>query len=155
MSNCFDMKCSKCGGGHRPDIAALVQVRLTHDGTDADVSEDGGHHWDDDSSAACAACGYGGTVRDFNSTPRQHPLPCPRLRAIRPEARHSEQRAAVAVVVHDYARAFRYGEPLRFAIALRGLLGARDPERFIVLQPGEQRRRQMRVVVFMPSSSRS
>ena len=33
-------------------------------GTDADLSGDGSHFWDDDSQMDCTACGWGGTVRE-------------------------------------------------------------------------------------------
>jgi len=67
MTNCFEMKCPKCGGEDRIDIAATVWVRLTSDGTDADLAADGGHFWEDDSAARCVACDHQGTVKDFET----------------------------------------------------------------------------------------
>jgi hypothetical protein len=69
MSNCFNMRCPKCGGEDQIDIAATVWVRLTGDGTDADEAADGGHFWDDDSPARCVRwrCDHQGTVKDFEA----------------------------------------------------------------------------------------
>ena len=67
MSNQFQMRCPKCKSADQIDIEAIVWVRLTEDGTDADASNDGGHTWDDGSAATCAACGCSGTVFDFDS----------------------------------------------------------------------------------------
>ncbi|MGA8756643.1 MAG: hypothetical protein WB611_09965 [Stellaceae bacterium] len=63
--NDFDMRCPKCGDTSQIDIAATVWVRLTSDGTDADEAADGGHFWDDDSRACCAACDHQATVKEF------------------------------------------------------------------------------------------
>jgi hypothetical protein len=62
MDNQFDMTCPDCGHSDALDVAALVWVRLTRDGTDADASHDGSHEWDDDADCVCAACGWRGTV---------------------------------------------------------------------------------------------
>ena len=67
MSNCFNMRCPKCGNEDRIDIAALVLVRLTADGTDADITDCGDHEWTDESRACCAACDFTGTVKDFKT----------------------------------------------------------------------------------------
>jgi hypothetical protein len=67
MTNCFDMRCPKCGSEDQIDIAATVWVRLTRDGTDADEAAEGGRFWDDDSAARCAACDHQGTVKDFEA----------------------------------------------------------------------------------------
>jgi hypothetical protein len=66
MSNCFDMKCSRCGASDQIDIAATVWVRLCDDGTDIFEAHNGDHLWDDTSAAECCACGHGGTVADFS-----------------------------------------------------------------------------------------
>jgi hypothetical protein len=63
--NSFDMRCPKCGGDTRIDIAATVWVRLTPDGTDTDEATEGGHFWDDDSPARCDACDHNGKVKEF------------------------------------------------------------------------------------------
>jgi hypothetical protein len=68
MNNCFEMRCPKCAGEDRIDVAATVWVRLTGDGTDADEAHEGGHYWEDESSARCDACGHSGTVREFSPT---------------------------------------------------------------------------------------
>ena len=65
MTNCFDLRCPKCGNSEEIDISAPVWARITNDGTDTDLSENGGHEWDDDSPARCAACCHSGKVRDF------------------------------------------------------------------------------------------
>jgi hypothetical protein len=69
--NSFEMSCPKCGSGERIDIAATVWVRLTPDGTDADLAADGGHFWEDDSAGRCVACDHQGTVRDFDPDERE------------------------------------------------------------------------------------
>lgn len=64
MSNQFGMRCPKCGRTDSLDIAALVWVRLTPDGTDAAQSHDGSHEWDDNSACLCNACQWIGKVRN-------------------------------------------------------------------------------------------
>jgi hypothetical protein len=65
MTNCFDLRCPKCGNSEEIDISAPVWARITNDGTDTDLSANGGHEWDDDSPARCAACCHSGKVGDF------------------------------------------------------------------------------------------
>jgi hypothetical protein len=65
MTNFFDLRCPKCGGTGHIDISASIWVRVTHDGTDPDLSKDGTHEWGDDSPACCAACGHSGKLADF------------------------------------------------------------------------------------------
>ncbi|KAA0573417.1 hypothetical protein [Azospirillum sp. Sh1] len=65
------MLCPKCGQDDCIDVAALVHVRLTGSGSDADLSFDGSHEWDDDSRCCCGACGHGGTVSDFRKAAEQ------------------------------------------------------------------------------------
>lgn len=72
MTNCFEMKCPKCGDEDHIDVAATVFVRLTADGTDADISGCGDHEWEPQSRATCAACDYVGAVQDFE---KAAPLP--------------------------------------------------------------------------------
>jgi hypothetical protein len=62
MNNQFDMVCPECGSSAHLDVAALVWVRLTADGTDPDEAHDGGHEWDDDSPCRCDNCDWTGTV---------------------------------------------------------------------------------------------
>jgi hypothetical protein len=68
MTNCFDLRCPKCGNSEEIDISAPIWARLTDDGTDTDLSENGGHEWDDDSPARCAACTHSGKVGDFQQS---------------------------------------------------------------------------------------
>jgi len=65
MTNFFDLRCPKCGSTGHIDISASIWVRVTHDGTDPDLSKDGTHEWGDDSPARCAACGHFGKVTAF------------------------------------------------------------------------------------------
>jgi hypothetical protein len=65
MTNCFDLRCPKCGNSEEIDISAPIWARITEDGTDSDLSANGGHEWDDDSPARCAACTHSGKVGDF------------------------------------------------------------------------------------------
>ena len=65
MTNCFDLRCPKCDNGDQIDVSASVWVRVTHDGTNPDLSKDGTHKWGDDSPTHCAACGHSGKVTDF------------------------------------------------------------------------------------------
>jgi hypothetical protein len=59
------MRCPQCGDENHIDVEALVSVRLTDDGTDADLSENGDHYWDQNHQATCAACDFSGSVRQF------------------------------------------------------------------------------------------
>jgi hypothetical protein len=81
MTNCFEMKCPKCGNEDQIDIHAAMWVRLTSDGTDADTSVCGEHVWCRDSMAACRACDYNGTVKDFEKSEPLPADPAARLRA--------------------------------------------------------------------------
>lgn len=65
MSNQFDYECPSCGSDDEIDIVAKVAVRLVHDGTDADMSRDGSHEWDDESPASCG-CGWEGKVIELD-----------------------------------------------------------------------------------------
>jgi hypothetical protein len=65
MTNCFDLRCPKCGNSDQIDVSASIWARVTNDGTDTDLSKDGSHEWDDDSPARCAACGHFGKVTGF------------------------------------------------------------------------------------------
>ena len=65
MTNCFDLRCPKCGNSDEIDISAPIWARVTDDGTDTDLSANGGHEWDDDSPARCAACCHSAKVADF------------------------------------------------------------------------------------------
>ena len=63
------LACPQCGRDDRIDIAALVWVRQTADGTDIDEADDHSHEWGDDSPAACRACGNTGPAKDFRPSP--------------------------------------------------------------------------------------
>ena len=60
-----EIKCPNCGRDDQLDVDAVVSIRLTPSGSDADMSEDGSHIWDDNSMCSCIACGGRGKVRDF------------------------------------------------------------------------------------------
>ena len=61
MSNCFDLMCPRCLSSDI-DILATVWLRLTEDGTDADLSHNKNHSWSDRSYFLCDNCGKGGRV---------------------------------------------------------------------------------------------
>ena len=63
--------CPQCGRDDRIDIAALVWVRQTPDGTDIDEADDHSHEWGEDSAVICRSCGKSGTAKEFQS--RQQP----------------------------------------------------------------------------------
>jgi hypothetical protein len=69
MSNFLDLRCPRCRDQDHIDILALIWVRLTEDGTDADASDDGDHEWSGQSAAVCGACGHRATVQDFEPAP--------------------------------------------------------------------------------------
>jgi hypothetical protein len=56
-----DVKCPECGADDALDVAATLWVRLTPDGSDADLSHDGSHEWDANSNCLCG-CGWQGKV---------------------------------------------------------------------------------------------
>jgi ribosomal protein L37E len=66
MSNYFDMQCPRCGGTSQIDILAEVWLRVCVDGTDANASRCGDHHFTPESTACCG-CGHWATVADFDS----------------------------------------------------------------------------------------
>lgn len=61
------VECPNCRKNDRIDVVAQQWVRVTHDGTDADLAHDHKQEWDDRSPAHCAACGYYGTVGQFRA----------------------------------------------------------------------------------------
>lgn len=65
MTNCFDLRCPKCGTSDEIDVSASIWARVTAEGTDPNLAKDGDHEWGDDSSARCAACGHFGKVTAF------------------------------------------------------------------------------------------
>ena len=60
-----DHQCPKCGRNDELDVQALIWVRITEDGTDADLAEDKDHTWEDDSPIVCNSCGWQGKVKEF------------------------------------------------------------------------------------------
>ena len=60
----MELKCPRCHQADEIDVWAMVWVRLTPVGTDADLSRVGDHEWDKRSPATCA-CGWEGLVRDL------------------------------------------------------------------------------------------
>ena len=58
--------CPQCGRSDQLDVTATVVVRLTPDGSDADIPERSAHEWHDESSCSCIACGHDGIVGDFD-----------------------------------------------------------------------------------------
>lgn len=67
MSNLLNLRCTMCTATDSIDILAAVWVRVTDDGTDADLAHDGSHEYTLESTATCAACGQQATVADFKS----------------------------------------------------------------------------------------
>lgn len=64
--NDLGLRCPRCGETDEINIHAKVWVRITEDGTDADLSVGTGHEWSDDSPALCSGCDYEGVVADFD-----------------------------------------------------------------------------------------
>jgi hypothetical protein len=60
----FGMGCPCCNRDNALDIQAIVWVRLTPNGTDAELPDDGSHDWDNASAARCNACGWEGAAGD-------------------------------------------------------------------------------------------
>jgi hypothetical protein len=54
-----------CGDRDEIDITALVDVRVTDDGTDANLAGDTTHFWEGHSPAQCGTCGHTGEVHEF------------------------------------------------------------------------------------------
>jgi len=65
MIDYLHLRCPVCGKSGEIDVKAPIWVRVTEDGTDADLSHDGTHEWDDNSPARCANCTHSGKVGDF------------------------------------------------------------------------------------------
>jgi len=68
MGNRFNYRCPKCGRPDEIEIDAIVSVRLTSTGTEGDASNCGPDDWTGENGAGCDACGYSGTVKDFEPT---------------------------------------------------------------------------------------
>jgi hypothetical protein len=72
MSNFLDIRCPECGNTDQLDIEATISVRVTENGTDADLSGDGYWTYTPKSWTACGACGYGGELRQFEEDVPSH-----------------------------------------------------------------------------------
>lgn len=94
FDNQFCLRCPKCKESDKIEIQALVYVRLTPDGTDADISINGDHEWDGSSDANCAGCGYSGVVHDFKTYQCQNCLAIHNFDALRKEIPHYSERVA-------------------------------------------------------------
>jgi hypothetical protein len=73
MGNRFNYRCPRCGSPDEIEITALVSVRLTSTGTEGDASNCTPEDWTDFNGAGCNACGYDGTVKDFDRNPVNTP----------------------------------------------------------------------------------
>ncbi len=67
MSNFLDLRCPECGDEDHLDILADVWLRVTPDGTDADVSADGHHDYTPRSLTLCNACGHTARLSEFET----------------------------------------------------------------------------------------
>jgi hypothetical protein len=65
MTNCFDLRCPKCGNSDEIDVSASRLGARHRRRNRYRLIENGGHEWDDDSPARCAACCHSGKVGDF------------------------------------------------------------------------------------------
>ena len=65
MTSLIRLSCPQCGNDDKLDINANIWVRLTDDGTDADLAASHAHEWDDASHIRCVSCGHSGKVGDF------------------------------------------------------------------------------------------
>jgi hypothetical protein len=64
MSNRFNMSCPKCGDEDHIDISGFVTLRLSPTGVEPrDFEPD----CTSENGAECAACGYVGTVKEFET----------------------------------------------------------------------------------------
>jgi Zn ribbon nucleic-acid-binding protein len=66
MTSLIRLRCPQCGNNDNLDINANIWVRLTDDGTDADLAACRDHEWDDASHIRCVSCGHSGKVGDFH-----------------------------------------------------------------------------------------
>ena len=63
--NCLEgMQCPKCGSFGPFEIAALLTVRVTDDGSEVPPQD---HDWHDDSPAVCVACLFTARVAHFTT----------------------------------------------------------------------------------------
>ena len=69
----FNYRCPRCGSPDEIEIDAIVTVRLTSTGTEGDASNCDPDDWTGENEAGCNACGYIGTVKDFERNPANTP----------------------------------------------------------------------------------
>ena len=71
MGNRFNYRCPTCGSADEIEICAFVSVRLTGNGVEIadEVKDIDGSCWSAENGAGCAACGYEGAVKDFETLP--------------------------------------------------------------------------------------
>jgi hypothetical protein len=67
MSNFLDLRCPHCGSTDRLDVEATVWLRITENGTDADLSANGDHEFTAASPTVCGQCGQRGELRQFDT----------------------------------------------------------------------------------------
>ena len=69
MSNRFNYRCPQCGSPDEIEICAFVSIRLTASGAEIaeNVQDLDGSCWSAENGAGCAACGYEGAVKDFET----------------------------------------------------------------------------------------
>jgi hypothetical protein len=65
MTSLIRLRCPQCGSQDHLDINANIWVRLTDDGTDADLAASRDHEWNDASHIRCVSCGCSGKVGEF------------------------------------------------------------------------------------------
>jgi ribosomal protein L37AE/L43A len=66
MANFLDYRCPKCSSSDEIEVAATIWLRLTADGTDADLADCHDHEYDTTSPAICQGCGFQGKIGEFD-----------------------------------------------------------------------------------------
>ncbi len=75
MANFLGYECPKCTSMDEIEVAGTIWLRLTADGTDADLADNHhDHEYQSDSQAVCQACGFQGKFGEF-----EPPKPDPEL----------------------------------------------------------------------------
>ncbi len=73
MANFLGYECPKCTSMDEIEVAGTIWLRLTADGTDADLADNHhDHEYQSDSQAVCQACGFQGKFGEFEP-PKQDP----------------------------------------------------------------------------------
>jgi hypothetical protein len=86
MANRFNYRCPICGSQDHIEICAFASVRLTSYGTEGDVSNLGPDDWSSENAAGYDACGYDGTVENFEPPASEVVVSFKRPEKIDPEA---------------------------------------------------------------------